>query len=409
MKKLWNKWTEIALVKRILVGLVLGAILGLTVPGATGISILGDVFVSALKAIAPLLVFFLVISSLCNAGNSHGGVIKTVIILYMFSTVLAAVIAVFTSMAFPVKLTLATAAATDTAAPQGIAEVLNNLLLNVVANPVSSLVNANYVGILTWAILLGLAFRAANDMTKNVLNDIANGTSAVVSWIINMAPFGIFGLVFNTVSTNGLEIFTTYGKLLALLVGCMLFIYFVTNPLLVYWCIRKNPYPLIFHCLKRSALTAVFTRSSAANIPVNMKVCEEMGLDRDTYSVTIPLGATINMDGAAITITVMTMATAFTLGIHVDIPTAIILSLLAALSACGASGVAGGSLLLIPMACSLFGISDDISMQVVAVGFIIGVIQDSVETALNSSSDLLLSASAEFRQWRLEGKEIKFK
>ena len=409
MKKLWNKWTEIALVKRILVGLVFGAILGLTVPGATGISILGDVFVSALKAIAPLLVFFLVISSLCNAGNSHGGVIKTVIILYMFSTVLAAVIAVFTSMAFPVKLTLATAAATDTAAPQGIAEVLNNLLLNVVANPVSSLVNANYVGILTWAILLGLAFRAANDMTKNVLNDIANGTSTVVSWIINMAPFGIFGLVFNTVSTNGLEIFTTYGKLLALLVGCMLFIYFVTNPLLVYWCIRKNPYPLIFHCLKRSALTAFFTRSSAANIPVNMKVCEEMGLDRDTYSVTIPLGATINMDGAAITITVMTMATAFTLGIHVDIPTAIILSLLAALSACGASGVAGGSLLLIPMACSLFGISDDISMQVVAVGFIIGVIQDSVETALNSSSDLLLSASSEFRQWRLEGKEIKFK
>ena len=409
MKKLWNKWTEIALVKRILVGLVLGAILGLTIPGATGISILGDVFVSALKAIAPLLVFFLVISSLCNAGNSHGGVIKTVIILYMFSTVLAAVIAVFASMAIPVKLTLATAAATDTAAPQGIAEVLNNLLLNVVANPVSSLVNANYVGILTWAILLGLAFRAANEITKNVLNDIANGTSAVVSWIINMAPFGIFGLVFNTVSTNGLEIFTTYGKLLALLVGCMLFIYFVTNPLLVYWCIRKNPYPLIFHCLKRSALTAFFTRSSAANIPVNMKVCEDMGLDRDTYSVTIPLGATINMDGAAITITVMTMATAFTLGIHVDIPTAIILSLLAALSACGASGVAGGSLLLIPMACSLFGISDDISMQVVAVGFIIGVIQDSVETALNSSSDLLLSASAEFRQWRLEGKEIKFK
>lgn len=409
MKKLWNKWTEIALVKRILVGLVLGAILGLTIPGATGIAILGDVFVSALKAIAPLLVFFLVISSLCNAGNSHGGVIKTVIILYMFSTVLAAVIAVFASMAIPVKLTLATAVATDTAAPQGIAEVLNNLLLNVVANPVSSLVNANYVGILTWAILLGLAFRAANDMTKNVLNDIANGTSTVVSWIINMAPFGIFGLVFNTVSTNGLEIFTTYGKLLALLVGCMLFIYFVTNPLLVYWCIRQNPYPLIFHCLKRSALTAFFTRSSAANIPVNMKVCEEMGLDRDTYSVTIPLGATINMDGAAITITVMTMATAFTLGIHVDIPTAIILSLLAALSACGASGVAGGSLLLIPMACSLFGISDDISMQVVAVGFIIGVIQDSVETALNSSSDLLLSASAEFRQWRLEGKEIKFK
>ncbi len=334
MKKLWNKWTDIALVKRILVGLILGAILGIAVPGATGIAILGDVFVSALKAIAPLLVFFLVISSLCNAGKSHGGVIKTVIILYMFSTVLAAVIAVFASMAFPVKLTLATAATTDAAAPQGIVEVLNNLLLNLVANPVSSLVNANYVGILMWAILLGLAFRAANNMTQNVLKDVADGISTVVTWIINMAPFGIFGLVFNTVSTNGLDIFTTYGKLLLLLVGCMLFIYFVTNPLLVYWCIRKNPYPLIFHCLKRSALTAFFTRSSAANIPVNMKVCEEMGLDRDTYSVTIPLGATINMDGAAITITVMTMATAFTPGIHVDIPTAIILSLLAALSTC---------------------------------------------------------------------------
>ena len=383
MKKLWTKWTEIALVKRILVGLILGAILGIAVPGASAVSILGDVFVGALKAIAPLLVFFLVISSLCNAGKSHGGVIKTVIILYMFSTVLAAVIAVFASMIFPVELTLTTAA-TDTAAPQGIAEVLNNLLLNVVANPVSSLVNANYVGILMWAVLIGLALRAANNMTKNVLADVANGLSTVVTWIINMAPFGIFGLVFNTVSTNGLDIFTTYGKLLLLLVGCMLFIYFVTNPMLVYWCIRKNPYPLIFQCLKRSALTAFFTRSSAANIPVNMKVCEEMGLDKDTYSVTIPLGATINMDGAAITITVMALATG------------------------GASGVAGGSLLLIPMACSLFGISDDISMQVVAVGFIIGVIQDSVETALNSSSDLLLSASAEFRQWRREGKEIKF-
>ena len=301
-----------------------------------------------------------------------------------------------------------TNAAADATAPQGIVEVLNNLLLNVVANPISSLENANYVGILTWAILLGLAFRGAGDTTKKALADIADGTSLVVSWIINLAPFGIFGLVFNTVSTNGLDIFTTYGKLLALLVGCMLFIYFVTNPILVYWCIRQNPYPLILHCLKKSAITAFFTRSSAANIPVNMKACEEMGLDRDTYSVTIPLGATINMDGAAITITVMTMATAFTLGIHVDIPTAIILSLLAALSACGASGVAGGSLLLIPMACSLFGISDDISMQVVAVGFIIGVIQDSVETALNSSSDLLLSASAEFRQWRLEGKKITF-
>lgn len=407
MKKIWEAWTNMSLVVRILFGLLIGAILGMIVPQAAAISILGDIFVGALKAIAPLLVFFLVISSLSNATNSHGGVIRTVIGLYMFSTFLAAVIAVFASRLFPVKLILVDAV-TDTAAPQGILEVLKNLLMNIVANPVSSLSNANYVGILAWAVLIGLAFKAANDATKKVLGDISNGLSQVVTWIINLAPFGILGLVFTTVSENGLDIFTSYGKLLALLVGCMLFIYFVTNPILVYWCIRKNPYPLIFKCLKKSAITAFFTRSSAANIPVNMKACEEFGLDKDTYSVTIPLGATINMDGAAITITVMTMATAYTMGIGVDIPSAIILSILAALSACGASGVAGGSLLLIPLACSLFGIPDTVAYQVVGVGFIIGVIQDSVETALNSSSDLLLSASAEMRQWRLDGKEIKF-
>lgn len=405
---LWKKWTEISLVLRIVVGLVIGAILGIAVPQFTVVGILGNIFVGALKAVAPVLVFFLVVSSLCNAGKSHGGVIKTVIILYMFSTFLAAIIAVFASKIFPVQMILAEAAEDASSAPQGIVEVLQNLLLNVVANPVASLANANYVGILMWAVLLGIALRIANDTTKKALADIANGISEVVRWIINLAPVGIMGLVFSTVSENGLAIFTDYGKLLALLVGCMLFIYFVTNPILVFWCIRQNPYPLILKCLRRSAITAFFTRSSAANIPVNMQICEEMGLDKDTYSVTIPLGATINMDGAAITITVMTMATAYTLGIPVDIPTAILLSILAALSACGASGVAGGSLLLIPMACSLFGIPDTTAMQVVAVGFIIGVIQDSVETALNSSSDLLLSASAEFRQWRLEGKEIKY-
>ena len=407
MKKLWESWTNISLVIRILVGLIIGAILGLVVPQATAIGILGDIFVGALKAIAPLLVFFLVISSLSNATNSHGGVIRTVIILYMFSTFLAAFIAVIASRLFPVEMVLVDAV-TDTAAPQGVVEVLKNLLLNVVSNPVSSLASANYVGILAWAVLIGLAFKAASDATKKVLNDISTGLSQVVTWIINLAPFGILGLVFTTVSENGMDIFTSYGKLLLLLVGCMLFIYFVTNPILVYWCIRKNPYPLILKCLKKSAITAFFTRSSAANIPVNMKACEEFGLDKDTYSVTIPLGATINMDGAAITITVMTMATAATLGIGVDLPSAIILSILAALSACGASGVAGGSLLLIPLACSLFGIPDTVAYQVVAVGFIIGVVQDSVETALNSSSDLLLSAAAEMRQWRLNGKEIKF-
>ncbi|MBO5154195.1 MAG: serine/threonine transporter SstT [Eubacterium sp.] len=407
MKKVWESWTNISLVIRILIGLIIGAVLGLVVPQATAIGILGDIFVGALKAIAPLLVFFLVISSLSNATNSHGGVIRTVIILYMFSTFLAAFIAVIASKLFPVEMVLVDAV-TDTAAPQGVVEVLKNLLMNVVSNPITSLANANYVGILAWAVLIGLAFKAANDATKKVLNDISMGLSQVVTWIINLAPFGILGLVFTTVSQNGMDIFTSYGKLLLVLVGCMLFIYFVTNPILVFWCIRKNPYPLILKCLKKSAITAFFTRSSAANIPVNMKACEEFGLDKDTYSVTIPLGATINMDGAAITITVMTMATAATLGIGVDIPSAIILSILAALSACGASGVAGGSLLLIPLACSLFGIPDTIAYQVVAVGFIIGVVQDSVETALNSSSDLLLSAAAEMRQWRLNGKEIKF-
>lgn len=407
MRKTWEAWTNISLVIRILIGLIIGAMLGLVCPQAAAIGILGDIFVGALKAIAPLLVFFLVISSLSNAKNSHGGVIRTVIILYMFSTFLAAFIAVIASRLFPVEMVLVDAV-TDTAAPQGVVEVLQNLLLNVVSNPIASLADANYVGILAWAVLIGLAFKAANDATKKMLNDISAALSQVVTWIINLAPFGILGLVFTTVADNGMDIFTSYGRLLLLLVGCMLFIYFVTNPILVYACIRKNPYPLIFKCLKKSALTAFFTRSSAANIPVNMKACEEFGLDKDTYSVTIPLGATINMDGAAITITVMTMATAATLGISVDVPSAIILSILAALSACGASGVAGGSLLLIPLACSLFGISDTVAYQVVAVGFIIGVVQDSVETALNSSSDLLLSAAAEMRQWRLNGKEIKF-
>ena len=379
MKKLFEKWNSISLILRIVCGLVIGVILGLVVPQATGIAILGDVFVGALKAIAPLLVFFLLISALCHAGKSHGGIIKTVIIMYMFSTFLAALVAVIASRLFPVTLTLADAA-TDMAAPDGIVEVLKTLLMNMVANPVSSLLNANYIGVLTWGVVIGVGMRAANDTTKKVLDDIS----------------------------NGLEIFSEYGKLLLVLVGSMLFIYFVTNPIIVFWCIRKNPYPLIFKCLKKSAITAFFTRSSAANIPVNMKACEEWGMDKDTYSVTIPLGATINMDGAAITITVMTLAAANTLGIHVDFLSGIVLSILATLAACGASGVAGGSLLLIPMACSLFGISNDIAMQIVGVGFIIGVIQDSVETALNSSSDLLLSASAEFRQWRLEGKEIKY-
>lgn len=408
MGNLWKKWSGMSLVLRIVIGLVIGAVLGFAVPQWTGIAILGNIFVGALKGIAPILVFFLVISAISKGGSSHSGVIKTVVILYMVSTLLASVIAVFASMIFKVEMILPDAI-TDMSAPQGVTEVLKTLLMNIVTNPVNAVANANYIGVLSWACIIGLALRGASETVKNSMSEIAAAISLVVTWIINLAPFGILGLVFDSISTSGVEIFTSYGKLLVLLVGCMLFIYFVTNPILVYGCIRQNPFPLIFKCLKRSAITAFFTRSSAANIPVNMEVCEEMGLDKNTYSVTIPLGATINMDGAAITITVMTMATAATLGIAVDIPTALILSVLATVSACGASGVAGGSLLLIPLACSLFGIPDSISYQVVAVGFIIGVIQDSVETALNSSSDLLLSISAELRQWRKEGKEINMK
>ena len=407
MKALYERWIAISLPKRILGGMILGAVLGMVIPQAVGISILGNLFVNALKGIAPLLVFFLVISSLCQAKQSHGGIIRTVICLYLFNTLLGAVIAVVASKLFPITLTLAQAAE-ESSAPQGIAEVMQTLLLNVVKNPITSIAEANYIGILAWAVLFGVAMRGASERTKEIIDNFAAALSKVVTWIINFAPFGILGLVFDTVSTNGLQVFTEYGRLLAVLVGSMLFIYFVTNPILVYWCIRQNPFPLIFKCLKRSAVTAFFTRSSAANIPINMEVCEEMGLDKNTYSVTIPLGATINMNGAAVTITVMTLAAANTLGIPVDIPTAIILSVLSALSACGASGVAGGSLLLIPLACSLFGISSDVAMQVIGVGFIIGVVQDSIETALNSSCDLLLSAAAQFREWRKEGREITY-
>ena len=392
MKNLFRQWNSINIIYRILGGLLLGIILALVFPDASAISLLGTIFVNALKGIAPLLVFFLVISSLCHAGQSHGGIIRTVIFLYLFSTLLAAVIAVIASFLFPVTLTLQNTAA-DMSAPQSITDVFNTLLLNIVANPVDSLANANYIGILAWAVLLGFGLRVAGEPTKKVFSDISSAISKVVTWIISFAPFGILGLVYSAITENGLSIFTEYGKLLALLIGCMLFIYFVTNPLLVFLCIRQNPFPLILKCLKDSAITAFFTRSSAANIPVNMKICEELELDKNTYSVTIPLGATINMNGAAITITVMTLAAVHTLGIEVSFPTAIILSLLATLSACGASGVAGGSLLLIPMACSLFNIPNDIAMQVVGIGFIIGVIQDSMETALNSSCLLYTSPS----------------
>ena len=397
-----------SLILRILIGLIIGAVLGFLFPQASWISLFGGIFVGALKAIAPVLVFVLVISSLSRANSGIGKKFRTVIILYMLSTFLAAIVAVFASFLFPVTLKLTETAVTDTA-PEGISEVLHSLLNNIVANPVEALVNANYIGILTWAVIFGLALKKyASDSTKRVLNDISDAVSLAVRWVISLAPFGILGLIFQSVSANGLGIFTDYGKLLCLLVGCMLAVALIVDPLIAGICLHRNPYPLVLRCFKESGLTAFFTRSSAANIPINMSLCEKLGLDKDLYSVSIPLGATINMDGAAITITVMTMAAAHTVGTAVDIPTAIILSILSALAACGASGVAGGSLLLIPMACSLFGIGNDIAMQVVGVGFIVSVVQDSFETAINSSGDVLFAATAEYREWIKNGREVKF-
>lgn len=407
MKNLVMKWNALSLILRIAIGLIIGALFGLLLPQASGIALLGNLFVGALKAIAPVLVFILVMSSLAKAGRKIGSQFTTVILLYMGSTFLAAVVAVLASFAFPVTLKLTEAVSEE--APTGIFQVLSTLLENLVSNPVSALMNANYIGILAWAVVLGLALKkGASAHTKEALADLSDAVSQAVRWIINLAPFGILGLVYSSVSTNGLSIFTDYGKLLLLLVGCMLAVALVVDPIIVALCLKRNPYPLVFRCFKESGVTAFFTRSSAANIPINMALCERLGLDKDVYSVSIPLGATINMDGAAVTITVMTLAAAHTMGIAVDIPSAIILSVLSAVAACGASGVAGGSLLLIPMACSLFGISSDVAMQVVGVGFIVGVVQDSFETAINSSGDVLFAATAEFRQWIKEGREVKF-
>lgn len=407
MKKIVQKWNSISLVLRIAMGLVLGVILGIALPQATGIGILGTIFVGALKAIAPVLVFVLIIAAVANASNNVGRRFRTVILLYIMSTLLASLLAVVVSYIFPTTLKLTDAVNNE--APSGILEVFNTLINNMVQNPVAAIINANYIGVLTWAVIFGIALRSvAAEPTKVVLTNLSDAVSVAVRWVISLAPFGILGLVFTSVSTNGLSVFADYGKLLAVLVGCMLAMALIINPLIVFIMLRKNPYPLVFKCLKESGLTAFFTRSSAANIPVNMQLCEKLGLDRDMYSISIPLGATINMDGAAITIAVMTLAAANTVGVAVDFSSALILCVLATLAACGASGVAGGSLLLIPMACSLFGISNDIAMQVVGAGFIIGVIQDSVETALNSAGDVLFAATAEFYEWKKQGKEVKF-
>ena len=394
LNKAVARYNGISLIVRILIGLFIGAVLALVAPGAGWVGELGSLFVGALKGIAPVLVFVIVASALAQGSSKLDRRFGTVIWLYMLTTFLAAAIAVVTSFMFPVTVVLADAAQSDVV-PQGLGEVMGTLLTNFVANPVSAIMSGNYIGILFWACMFGLAMKnIGSDTTKTFMANTADAVSQIVRWIINLAPFGIMGLVYTNVSSNGLSIFTQYGRLLLLLVGTMLFMALVVSPFIIFVYLHCNPYPLVFRCLRESGLTAFFTRSSAANIPVNMDLCEKLGLDKDMYSVSIPLGATINMDGAAITITIMTLAAANTLGIQVSLPAAILLSVMSALGACGASGVAGGSLLLIPMACSLFGISNDVAMQMVAVGFIIGVIQDSAETALNSSTDVLFTAAA---------------
>ncbi len=401
-----DKYNGVSLIIRIIVGLIAGTALALVVPHMAWIGEFGTLFVSALKAVAPILVFVLVASALAQGNSKLDGRFGTVLFLYLFTTFLSAVVAVLTSRMFPQTITLGDAADADVV-PQGLSEVVQTLLTNIVANPIQAMINGNYICILMWACLFGLAMKGiANESSKAFLANVADGVSQVIRWVINLAPFGIMGLVFTSVSENGLAAFTEYGSLLLLLVGTMLLMVLVFGPLVIFLYLHRNPYPLVYRCFKESGLTAFFTRSSAANIPVNMQLCEKLGLDKDMYSVSIPLGATINMNGAAVTITVMAMAAANTMGIQISLPAAILLSVVSALGACGASGVAGGSLLLIPMACSLFGISNDIAMQVVGVGFIIGVIQDSVETCLNSASDVEFAATAEYHAWLKQGRQL---
>lgn len=400
MKRFISTWNRTSLIKRIAIGVVVGAVLGLLVPKFTVIGLLGDMFVGGLKAIAPLLVFALVANALSQTREGQQSNMKTVIVLYLFGTFAAALTAVISHYIFPISLKLGAAAATKATAPQGVGEVFKDLLLKMVDNPVNALAQANYIGVLVWAVVFGFAMRAASNHTKDLLNTLAEVTSQIVRWIINLAPFGILGLVFNTISENGVGVLADYGVLILVLVGTMAFVALVVNPIIAFVMMGKNPFPLVFRCLKDSGITAFFTRSSAANIPVNLQLCKDLGLNPDTYSVSIPLGSTINMAGAAVTINVLTLAAVTTLGIQVDFATALILSVVSAISACGASGIAGGSLLLVPVACSLFGISNDLAMQVVSVGFIVGVIQDSCETALNSSTDVLFTAVAEKSRWK---------
>ncbi|HGA4677848.1 TPA: serine/threonine transporter SstT [Streptococcus pyogenes] len=400
MKKIYDLWVRVSLIKKIGIGVVIGVMLGILAPDLTGFSILGKLFVGGLKAIAPLLVFALVSQAISHQKKGKQTNMTLIIVLYLFGTFASALVAVLTAYLFPLTLVLNTPVNTELSPPQGVAEVFQSLLLKLVDNPINALATANYIGVLSWAIIFGLALKAASQETKHLIKTAAEVTSQIVVWIINLAPIGIMSLVFTTISENGVGILSDYAFLILVLVGTMVFVALVVNPLIAVLITRQNPYPLVLRCLRESGLTAFFTRSSAANIPVNMQLCQKIGLSKDTYSVSIPLGATINMGGAAITINVLTLAAVHTFCIPIDFLTALLLSVVAAVSACGASGVAGGSLLLIPVACSLFGISNDLAMQVVGVGFIVGVIQDSCETALNSSTDVLFTAIAENAFWK---------
>lgn len=407
LKQVVSKYNSIKLNYRIAVAILIGTLLGLFLPGQKWIGELGILFVGAMKGIAPILVFILIVNSLAKGKTSLDKRFGKVFAFYLVSTVLASLVAISASFLFPLNLQLAHEATTSAILPKGIGEILNNLLIRAVSNPFEAITQANYIGILVWAVIFGLAIKNhAEESTKRLLQDCAVAITAIVRWLINLAPFGILGLIHSSIATNGIGIFKTYGALLGVLAGAMFFTSFVIGPALVGLLLRRDPYPLLIFCLKESGLTAFFTRSSAANIPVNMEACEKLKLDREFYSVSIPLGATINMDGAAITIAVMTLAAAHTLGISVDFPTALTLCVVATIGACGASGIAGGSLFLIPLACSFLGISNEIAMQVVAVGFIIGVVQDSLETALNSSTDVLYTAAAEYSGWIAEGKHL---
>lgn len=402
-----KKWTESSLILKIFIGLIIGAVLGIVAPNLTFIGFFGKIFVSALKAVAPILVFFLVASAISKAQPGIGSKFKFVIILYIFSTFLSALVAVIASYLFPVTIHLA--AASTATAPGALEDVIGDMILKIFSNPIHSLAQGEYLGILFWSIIIGIALKmTASDTTKEIFSDFADAITTVVRFIIQCAPIGIMGLVFSSVSESGLIIFTEYGQLICLLVGCIAFVAFITDPLISAIALRRNPYPLVFTCLRESGITAFFSRSSAANIPVNMQLCERLGIDRDFFSISIPLGATINMEGAAITITVMTLVACHTLGVQVPFYIAVILCVISTVAACGASGVAGGSLLLIPTACSLFGISQDVSMQMVAVGFIIGVIQDSCETALDSAGDALFTSTAEYHNRAKHGLLVNY-